>query len=168
MIRSGSWPNLQSVPKPYQSPLCTVKKSPSVSALPLSSIDSAIIAPFEFIAERHVINDSIDDDDNKKKVSINSFELAVIMHAPSHHVGLCMLDSQGVSLENVVHKKVDELSDKDKSFASCIATPCEAADEGGIMENFRKNMYVISNQNRAGEIISRLRKGKRRRVSKLI
>lgn len=178
MRKTGSWPNLQTSLKPQISnqvanPATSLipipprmKKSPS--ALPLASIDGLVeniaVFPtevFQRVTSSGSMSDSMDTNDNV--TSINSFELSMIMKAPSHHVGLCMLDSPTVSLDKVLKKSLSELTDADKSLAACIATPCEAAEECHIVEGIRRNVYIVSNENTRAELLQRLRMWKRRR-----
>ncbi len=83
-------------------------------------------------------------------------EYYMTMTAPAHVVGICMLENpEGIN-------GVPE-SERDKNLASCIASPCEAeaCSQSISLDGVRRNMYMLANENRAGEIIARIRKLKR-------
>lgn len=181
MRKTGSWPNLQTTSLKPQITTNTKNSIPgliptsqrinkSPSALPLASIDGIVenitVFPtevFHRVTSTSSITGSTSDSMDMDDSPINSFELSMIIKAPPHHVGLCMLDSPTVSLDKVLKKSVLELTEEDKSLASCIATPCEAAEECNIVEGIRRNFYIVANDNKNTELMQRLRKWKRRR-----
>lgn len=115
------------------------------------------------------MTDSMSDSVTESMDIDDSFKLSMIMRAPSHHVGLCMLDSPTVSLEKVLKKSATELTDDDKSLAACIASPCEAAEDCRIVEGIRKNVYMVAEDTNNAEILRRLRKlRKKRRTSQML
>lgn len=90
------------------------------------------------------------------------FEYQGALHAPAHHLELCMLDNRKGSIESIMNNSVSSKED-DLTLAACIASPSDFESESpnANIANLRRYQYVLNDQNRAGEIISRLRRTKR-------
>jgi len=147
MRKSGSCPNLQTA-APLSPIKYTMKKCGSTQAI-VSKAAIEQVFP-QALEVQHEITRSA-------SVSASSDYMTMAMHmAPAHVVGICMMEypeaEPGVSSD-----------DRDKNLAACIASPCEAEESCPVMnvDGVRRYAYMMANENRAGELFSRIRKSKR-------
>lgn len=143
MRKSGSCPNLQTA-APLSPIKYTMKKCGSTQAI-VSKAAIEQVFP-QALEVQHEITRSASSD-----------YMTMAMHmAPAHVVGICMMEypeaGPGVSSD-----------DRDKNLAACIASPCEAEESCPFMnvDGLRRYAYMMANENRAGELLSRIRKSKR-------
>lgn len=151
MKKSGSCPNLQaSASSTVLSPVkYTMKKcGSSQSIVTQAVIEQAVIenAFPNVLTPQYEITRTAD----------TGQEYYMAISAPAHVVGMCMLEYPDV-------QPGFSQQERDKDIASCIASPCEAAEECSIvnLDGIRRNMYMLANENRAGELFSRIRRFKR-------
>lgn len=85
--------------------------------------------------------------------------LATMFKAPDHHVDVCVVENGGdpeALLEN------GQLTEKTKNLAACLISPCEPAEENEGRIYMQRNMYYLTNPDRVGTYIARIRRRKRR------
>ena len=101
----------------------------------------------------------------RNSISCNSFstllsdinmsqQLEIVTHAPAYKVGMCIAES----LHSFPHDLVNMQSD----LATCIMTPDDSDVPSYIYNTPPKHPRVYENETRAGDMMMRVRKGRRR------
>jgi hypothetical protein len=100
-------------------------------------------------------------EDHRTEDGRQEFYLAMTS-APAHVVGICMMENpDGVS--GVLEQE------RVKNIASCIASPCEPGECPVVnIDGIRRTMYILADENRAGEMLSRIRKFRRDQKGQLL
>lgn len=153
MKKSGSCPNLQtataSTPSTVLSPIKYAMKKcrSSQSIVTQAAINQAAIEQAfpQTSSPQYEITRSTD----------TGQEYYLAMTAPAHVVGICMMEHPD-GVPGITPQE------RDMNLASCIASPCEAEECPVVkFDGIRRNMYMLANENRAGELFSRIRRFKR-------
>ena len=150
MKKSGSCPNLQA--STASTPLSPVKYAMKKSGSSQNIVTQAAIDQANI---EHVFPQMLSPDYEITRITDKGQEYFMAMTAPAHVVGICMLEypdgAPGISTE-----------ERNKNLASCIASPCDVEECPVVnFDGIRRNMYMLANENRAGELFSRIRRFKR-------
>lgn len=94
----------------------------------------------------------------------NTIETTVEYHSflqtPLHQFSMCMIENN-VDVNDIKHIfESSSLNDDAEKIAACMVTPCEY-EECSRVSVFNTYSYVCNNQERAGELLSRIRRKKR-------
>lgn len=84
--------------------------------------------------------------------------LSAMFKAPDHHVDVCVVENGG-DPEALLEGTTTETT---KNLAACLITPCEQAEENEGRIYMQRNMYYLTNPDRVGAYIARIRRRKRR------
>ena len=146
MKKSGSCPNLQTV-HTKQASLSIIRNNMKKSGSCHSIVCNATIEQtYPQIPSQHY---------EIERTTHTGQEFYMAVSAPAHVVGMCMMANPD-DVPGVIPQE------RDKNLAACIASPCDTEESPiVIIDGVRKYAYIMTNENRAGEIISRIRRLKR-------
>ena len=144
MRKSQSCPALSTMPT-HVKPICPMRKNKSNHNLTASAV------PWDLVATSTIMSSYVDERDFGGDASdLRNEMLYIVSKVPVHHVGLCLK-------ENVAAP----------DLAACIASPCDAEDKHidiqSLCQSMRnKTLYVVEDQNRAGTLLSRVRRNRKK------
>jgi hypothetical protein len=93
-----------------------------------------------------------------------TIEYQSVLQVPLHQLSMCMIENNADinDIKHIFEASNNDDDDKQKTIAACVITPCEY-EESSRSSVYSANTYsyICENQERAGELLSRIRRKKR-------